>query len=442
MNPKLKKMIEERKKLHNDACAEVQRTGDEFLGLPQDTADEDRGAAFKTFKKAEYTAERTKAALDEAENIGRARQSFTPVAADDPNNLGMDEKEVREYSLLRAINAQLNKDWSGAELEKEASDEIGKRTKREARGFWVPSEVQRRDLNVGTPSAGGYTVQTTVMAQNFIDILRKKMVVKQLGAQVWSGLIGHLSVPKQTGAAQAYWVAEGGDLTESAQVLAQVPLAPKTLGAFTDITRQLIIQTSIDVENWVKADLAAVMAIAIDLAALHGLGASNQPKGVTEQDDVNTVEADIAALTWADIVDLETQVALDNADLGALAYICDAATRGLLKTTEKSSGYPVYLWNDNGCACPGGGNMAMDGMSGMQGAGMVNGYLCGCTNQAQTLLFGNWNDVIIGQWTGLDMLVDPYTLGKSGGVRTIVFQDVDVAVRRGQSFSMIIPEGS
>jgi len=421
-NEKIQKLIQERKKQYNDACVEVQRAGGIFLDLAEGTTDEARGAAFTDCETAKHTAERAKAALAEAESIRAAGENFTVVPADDPNNLGMDEKDLRKYSLLRAINAQANKDWRGAELEKEASDEIGKRSKREARGFWVPAEVQQRDLNLGSPTAGGYTVQTTVDAANFIDILRNKMIVKQMGAQVWSGLVGNLSVPKQNAAGRAYWVAEGGSLTESQQTLGQVPLVAKTLGAYTDLTRQLLIQSSIDVENFVKRDLAAVLALAIDLAALHGLGASNQPKGVTEQDDVNTVEADIDALTWPDIVELETQVALDNADLGALAYICDAATRGLLKTTEKSSGYPVFIWNDSNNTTP------------------LNGYPCGCTNQAETLMFGNWNDVIIGQWSGLDMLVDPYTLGKSGGVRTIVFQDVDVAVRRGQSFSMIVPD--
>lgn len=342
--------------------------------------------------------------------------------------IGMEEDDVREYSLLRAIRASADKDWTGAELEREASVAVAKKLGRSPQGFFVPYDVLvARDMTVGTATAGGNLVATDLKPESFIELLRNKVVVSELGATILSGLVGDVAIPKRTGANTSYWLNESGEPTEGQASIGQVVLTPKTVGAYTELTRKLLQQSSIDVENFVKGDLARVLALAIDLAALHGTGASNQPTGIAATTGIGSVAigANGGAIDWAKVVELETAVAIDNADAGNLAYLTNTKVRGALKTTEKAAGTAQFIWGED-----------------------VNGYKAAVTNQVASdldkgtsidvcsaMFFGNWADLLIGTWGSLDILVDPYSLSKSGGMRITAFQDVDIAVRHPESFA-------
>ena len=128
-------------------------------------------------------------------------------------------------------------------------------------------------------------------------------------------------------------------------------------------------------------------------------------------------------------------MAVDNADIGSLAYLTNAKGRGKLKTVEKASNTGQFIWTD----------------SPERGFGNVNGYRAAASNQVPSnltkattgtalsaMIFGNWNDLVIGQWGFLDVLVDPFTLAKKGNIIVTVHQDVDIAVRRVASFAAIV----
>lgn len=352
--------------------------------------------------------------------------------------IGMTEKQARQFSFLRAINALANptdrKAQSEATFERECSDAVGKVMGRAAHGFFVPVEVQQRDLLVGTATAGGHTVATELLAANFIDLLRNRMVVKGLGAQILSGLVGNIAIPRQTGGGTAYWVAENGAPTESQQAFDQLTMSPKTVGAFTDISRKLLLQSSIAVESFVRGDLATVLALAIDLAAINGSGASNQPTGILNTSGIGSVAGGTngAQPTWANMVDLETAVSIANADIGAMGYLTNAKMRGRLKSTQKTATYgDIFVWE-----------------GGAEGSGVINGYTAATSNQVPSnltkgtssgvcsaIIFGNFNDLLIGEWGALDLMVDPYTGATAGTVRVVALQDVDIAVRHVESFA-------
>ena len=355
--------------------------------------------------------------------------------------IGMTRDELRRYSIVRAINAAASQDWRNAQLEREASEAVAKRMGRSAQGFWVPQDVlaaEQRDMVAGTPSAGGYLVSTDLLAQSFIELLRNRMMVRAAGATVLAGLVGDVAIPKQTGGATAYWVGESTAPTEGAQTLGQVALSPKTVGAWTDISRKLLKQSSVDVEAFVRNDLTSVLGLAIDSSALHGPGTGNAPTGIAATSGIGDVAGgtDGLAPIWAHMVALETAVAVDNADLGRLAYMSNAKVRGKLKSTPRTATYgDIMIWE------PTSGNTP------------VNGYPFHVTNQVSSTLtkgsgtgvgvcsaifFGNWADLIIGMWGGLDILVDPYTGGTAGTVRVIALQDVDVAVRHAESFAAML----
>ncbi len=350
-------------------------------------------------------------------------------------DIGMDKREVQKYSLMRAINALANPTDTSAQraaaFERECSEAVASKMGKAARGFFIPSEVQRRDLNVGTAAAGGNLVATDLLTGSFIDILRNAMVIDRLGARMLTGLVGNIAIPKQTGAATAYWVAESGSPTESQQAFGQVTMSPKTVGAYTDISRRLILQSSMDVEGMVQTDLATVLGLAIQQAAISGSGSSNQPSGILTQVTPSVAGgADGAAPTWANIIELETDVAVANADVGTLGYLTNAKVRGKLKGTPKVSGQDTFIWE--------GGEFPVNGYQ----VGITNAVPSNLTkgsgNNLSAIIFGDFSSLIVGMWGSLDLMVDPYSNSTSGTVRVVALQDVDIALRHAESFATMV----
>jgi len=352
-------------------------------------------------------------------------------------DLGLSDSERSNYSLLRAINAAARSDWRNAGLEREASEAIAKKLGREARGFFVPYDVLSRDLTVGNSAQGGSLVGTDHLAGSFIDLLRNRMMVTSLGAQLIPGLVGDLKIPKLLGGATAYWLGEDEDVTGSTPGTGDVELSPKTVAAKTKFTRSLMLQSSPAVEGIVRDDLNKCLALAIDKAAVSGTGGSNQPRGVINQVGIGAVAggANGAAPTWQNIIDLETEVSTDNADIGSLAYLTNSKVRGKLKATPVEAGTGQFIWKDGQ----------------EPGTGMLNGYRAAASNQVpgdltkgsadsvcSAIVFGNWSDLLIGEWGILDIQVDPYSSGDSGSTIVRAFQDVDVAVRHAESFAAML----
>ena len=337
-----------------------------------------------------------------------------------PKDIGLTEKETKRFSLLRAINAMANptdrRAQEAAKFEFEASEAAQRSYGQTAQGIMLPDEVLRnwnqRDLSAGSD---GDLIGQDYRAGDFIDVLRNNSAVMPL-ATMLNGLSGDVKIPRKTAAASAAFISsEGGAAGESELTVGNVSMSPKSLGAFTDITRQLMIQSSIDVENLVRNDLAASMAIAIDDAALEGSGSSGNPTGITNTSGINSVSlSSAAAPTFAEMVSMETAVRVDNALLGDLAYIVHPTNYGTLKTTEKASNTAQFVAvNDE-----------------------INGYRAVVSPQltANNYVFGNFNDLLIGMFGGLDIVVDPYTSSSSGTVRIVALQSVDVAVRHAVSF--------
>ena len=391
------------------------------------------GDHFKLGDKASKAIE-AGTSLDDfrALTIEHLSQTAKPIDTD----IGLSAREVKQFSFLRAIHALANPNDRRAqeaaafeyECSRAASEQMGKA----ARGMLVPSDVLKRDLSVGTTTAGGHTVETDLLAGSFIDLLRNRSYMMQV-ATVLSGLNGNVAIPRQTAGATAYWVAEAGAPTESQQAFDQVTLTPKTLGGYTDFSRRLMLQSSIDVESMVRRDLATVLALEIDRAALHGSGSSNQPTGVAATSGIGSVAGGTNGLApaWSHIVALETEVAIDNADIGALMYVTNAKVRGKLKTVEKASSTGQFVWADGDTPLNGYRSLTTNQVSSTLTKGTSSGV-------CSAIFFGNWSDLLIGMWGGLDLLVDPYTSSTTGTVRVTALQDVDVAVRHPESFAAML----
>lgn len=414
--------------------AEIEAVGDAFRALIPEVGEMVRAARNNDISSDAFRVQ----VMDEMVKRGHARVAGSP-------DIGMSKQEIKQYSIVRFLNALANpasreaQNDAGFELECHRAALEANGPDRAKLGFRgelgrIPSDVltAKRDLTVGTNSAGGYTVQTDLLAASFIDLLLNATALNQLGVTILRDLNGNIAIPRQTGGATTYWVAENSAPTESQQTFDQVTLSPKTIGAFTDMSRRLLLQSSISVENFVRQDLARQLAIGIDLAGINGSGASNQPKGVINQSGIGSVAGGTngAAPTWDNIVDLETQVAVANAATGTLKYLTNAKARGKLKRTAvlaNTANIPIWAGNEvNGYPAV---------MSNQVPANLTKGTASGICS---AILFGDWSSLIWGMWGGLDVLVDPYTGGTAGTVRVVTLQDLDFNVRHPESFAAML----
>lgn len=358
--------------------------------------------------------------------------------------LGLGGSETKRYSLMAAIQAVADKNWSNAGFELECSRTIAKNLNVvvDPNKFYVPFEVQgremrqdagtlmtpagmrsmgryaMRDLTAASGSGGGFLVGTENMS--FIEILRNRSVAYRMGARRMAGLVGNVTIPRQTAAATAVWLAnEASQATESQQTLGQLSLTPKTVGAYTEISRALMLQSSPDAEAMVTSDLGSVCSLAVDVGALRGSGASGEPTGIVNTAGIGSVTG--TSLAAAGIIEFQTDVATGNVMPASPGYVTTPAVAGaLMVKPELPTTGTTRLWKGNVWD---GSLFDMPAMS---------------TNQmsAATMLFGDWNQVVIGEWGVLQIEVNPYANFQAGiiGVRAMV--SIDVGLRYAAAFSL------
>ena len=362
----------------------------------------------QTFIEQGRSAEDFKHVVQAIGNQAGAVRDQTSVAA-----LGLTAEETQRFSLMTAIRASVSGDWKHAGFERECSIAIADKLGREARGFFVPHEVQSRTMDA---TSGAAVIGTDHLAGSFIDNLRAQSVVGAAGATILSGLTGNVDIPKKTGSAAFGWLDDDDDASLTDAALGSIAMSPKTIAGGVAMSRRLLKQSSPAIEQMIQSDLALGAALAIDIAALQGSGAANQPRGVVNVAGVNTqAVADAGGVpTWAELVGFETAVASDEALQGALRYITTSAVRGGMKVAAKDAGSGLFL---------------LDG-------GVANGYPLSVSNQltAKRIIFGNFADVLIGMWGVLDLMPDTAAKAASGGLVLRAFQDIDIAVRHAESF--------
>lgn len=374
--------------------------------------------------------------------------------------LDLTTKEVKRYSILKAMRAMVTDDWSDAGFERECSVAQRKKARDigipdfQERGFAVPldipmpaqslrdvngrvdrerlSQFVRANLTAGVGGTeGSEFIQTDLLANEFIDVLRNRAFVLKAGARVLSGAVGNIAIPRQTAAiAPAISATEVTAFTEGAPTYDQVTLSPKIVNSKQPISQLLLQQSSKDFEALVRDDMIAGVAVKMDVMALYGSAASGEPRGIFNVSGIGSTDHSEADATWAKIVDPETQVAIGNADVDGMAWMVNAKTRGKWKGLVQQSGQPVYLWDVRDPARP------------------LNGYPAFVTNQCtsntgtgsafSTGFFGNWPECLIPLWGGLYILMDPYTLADTNLIRILCRQFFDIGVRHPASFCKVI----
>lgn len=353
------------------------------------------------------------------------RNNKARAESEHDGEVDLSQKDQKRFSMLRLMEAIANPNDRTAqkraafELEVSAEAQRGFGSDFKCRGEFIPSNLlAQRDLSAGTATDGAELVATNLLAGSYIEVLRNSMVMAQAGITMLPGLVGNVDIPRQTSGAASTWIsAEDGDATESEAQFDQVSLAPKDLACYTEVTRRLIQQSTPAIEGIVLRDLAIAQALGIDSAVLYGSGSSGQPRGVANQTGINTLDLAAADPTYAELIAIITKVLEDNALSGSLRWMISPAGWEALSTTSKqASGVEGnFILGDNA---------------------RIAGYDYNVSNQVTTeeYFFGDWSQVLLGEWGGLEMNVDPYTHSLKGKIRYITFKTVDVAVRHPESF--------
>jgi len=352
-----------------------------------------------------------------------------------PANLGLNKSERGQYSLIRAVNAASSGDWSKAGYERELSEEIANRTGKEARGFYMPSDLNwgQRDQTVNPNSAGGFLVGTEHLSDQFISALYAKLSIGELGARVMTGLKGNISIPKLSAqTTNTAFVAEGGAPTEGAATFAQINMTPKTLASYVDCSRKLMLQSDPSVESVLRNDIITQFARKIDSVAING-GATNEPSGImpgVASGNVVSMGTNGLAPTYAKIVELIKAVDVSNAMGSNPAFLTNPKVIAALRTIAKQSGGAE-------------GNFIMEAASEILGYNVASTTLVpsnlakGTGSALSAAIFGDFSNVMLGFWSGVDVVVDTSSLSTSGGTRLAFFQDLDVAIRHDTGFGVI-----
>jgi HK97 family phage major capsid protein len=352
-------------------------------------------------------------------NFNENKPLETPIG-----DVDLTKSDLEKYSLMKALNAQLTNNWKDAGLEKEVSNAIAKKTDRPAQGIYVPQQILNKGIlnslamNTRTGSmttTNAADIIKTELADNmWIALLRNKMVTRQAGAKVLSGLNGNLDIPKQLTPGTFHWVGEQGTGTQTNLTVSKLSLTPKDGWAQQIYGRRTFLQTSPSIEAMMLEDLNTLAALGLDYAGLMGPG-TNSPTGIAHTNSVGSVAfASAGVLTWDKIVEFETDVEVSNADVPSMAFVTNPRVKGKGKTTLKTSGVSGYI---------------------MEGKEM-NGYPVLVTNQVDAgyMIFGDFSQLIYAEWGLIDILVNPYA--DNADVKLTLFVTADVGVRQPGAFSV------
>lgn len=403
----------------------------EILDIASKTNSYDLAKEYISKKKS---AVEFKAAL--FESFEKNPVSFIKADKKQPDEIGMTQKEISNWSLMNYVrnweNQQRGKVSANC-FEKEVSDEVAKKVGKEARGVYLPYDVMKskpaysRAMAIGSATTGGNLVQTSLLTPMFVDVLRNLDISEQIGFTKITGLNGYYNIPRKTSAATTAWITENGSATESTALYDLIAMTGKTASGNSILSREQRLQSSPDAEALSMYDLIESLQNDIASKLFNGTGSSGQITGLLAQSGINSISpsANGDAPTWALMNQMKKEIRTDNVS-GIIKLIVNAATEYALSITPKVTAMDHYLLDENTRRCAGMETLVTN----MLPSNITKGGSGATLSKAIALVPEN---VIVGYWGGLDILIDPYTYSNDGRIRINAFQDVDLVLKHAEA---------
>jgi len=410
-------------------------------------AEEKRGESIRAMCAANGLDDRTAAgfiasSLSEAEVSARVIEARKTVGSGQPRNetvTGHPTRDLRRYSFHRALRQKVAEmegrgkfDGLEGEVDAELSRHWPESLKRQG-GILAPYST--RTLDSLTLTKGTETVFEE--AGDMIELLRPKARVIEAGATVLTGLTGPVAFPKQSAGATVYWVPENPstDVADGDPTLGLALISPKTLQANIPYTRQLLMQSSLDIEGWLRNELSVAHGLAIDRAAIHGRGNNGEPTGIYAASGVNAKDFSSAVPALATLMSMVSAISDKNADLGTMRWLTTPLMAAALRTSLE---FPAAAMPQGGTLWQ--GPLALGTMLGYGAASSTQVSKVMSASQptggtSHGIVFGNWADMIIALFGALEFVIDPFTKKKKGIIEITTVQFADVLLRHGESFS-------
>lgn len=351
--------------------------------------------------------------LEAAEAAERAAQALA-----EDNFRAAERKEKRRFSIVKFFNESIEGKLTG--LEAKAAEEGAEEYRRlgfTRNGNVIPAFLMRDILGQSATADGDALAETRPNV--FMPQLGNKLAVQNLGATVLTGLVGKVPVVSSSSVA-AEWATEGKDVAVKKVNWAKNMLTPKRNVTRVAVTKDLLRQTSYDVEGYLMNLMQTAHNELVEAGVI--AGAVDGPTGILKTAGVKTIDA-AGPISWDNIVALETAVNENNASKGKLGYLTNAKVWGAMKTTPKTAGQDRFI---------------MEETSGNR----VNGYPADWTNlvpsaDGSVMIFGNWEDLFIGEWGGVDVVIDPFT--QAGSAQTVITFNAwnDALVAEPKSFAVL-----
>lgn len=345
---------------------------------------------------------------------GALQRNLTPEAfkSELQNNLyrgSIKVMEKREYSIVRAIRSLVDESVDAAVERAESARLYREAGLKPSRGSIM---ISTRAFD-GAANVGKALIGTDHRADMFIDKLRTVMAVQPT---FMDGLVGNVDIPLLSGSSTVNWVVGlNSDAAETKPATDSITLSPKKLTGYVDVGLDLLTQGTPDATNIVLNDLFEVMARKLENTILKGATVSTLTiPGLAGTTGVKTVViADVTKATWQDMLKFEAAVS-SYANMGNVQFILSGPDRAMFKGISKDTGSGRFICESN----------------------EIDGYKAAISGELASgdIFFGDFSRILVGRWGGLEVMIDPYSLSKSGGVRLVVRMICDIAVRQPEAF--------
>ena len=348
------------------------------------------------------------------------------------------KREADQFSIVNAIKAQATNDWSNAGREREVSQELSRQYgQRTATGILVPNQSwSKRTFVTSSAGAGGNIVATNILADQFVDALRPYSAVMDAGATMITGLVGNVSIPKRATSSTAAWFGadDADSLSETTGSFGSISMTPKTIGVYSKFSRLMQLQSTPDIENVIRQDFLELIGTGIDSAAISGTGSSNQPEGILSASDTSVLALGTngAALTLDNLITLKKNVSASNADDSSCSYLINSKVESAISQLKNSDG----LYHLNPYELPL-GEQRFAGRRMLVSNNVPSNLSKGSGSNLSAAIYGRFSDLLIGQWSGIEIETDIYSDFAKGTVGVRALATIDIAVRHGESFSLV-----
>ncbi|MEM7756574.1 MAG: phage major capsid protein [Cyanobacteria bacterium P01_A01_bin.40] len=382
--------------------------------------------------------------------LGGSEESQNPIARTlAPVDMGVND--AKKYSILKAIGFKAGiVSAKDAGLEIEVSDHMQetRMSGKAPEGIYVDTarlvsregirninDFYRAPLETGVPAAAGDLISTDLLASRFIGYLYNNSAFLPLGVTYMRDLTANLKIPRMMTAPKGYWVGEGNNIPEDNLTVDTIGLDPKKLAVFSACTFEMIQQSSLDVEQLMRNAIIAGMALELDRTIGFGTGIGEEPLGIVSTPGVNSIAlgANGGPLDWASVVDMQTLISAGNAMMGRFGYVFNSLSKGkLMKTLDHTTGSGSWIWQSTDNELEG----RVAGRRARESNQIPNNLVKGTATNLTAGFFGNFAQIFLGFWSGLDIIVDPYTQAKQAIINIVAKQLCDVELSRGEYFTV------